>query len=85
MQNVGHRELQFQFFHVFGKYLVFWQALVCKSAESKNSIEIEIIILKREQEAASLLLTRGEREKSKPGGLDLSRHGLDRDSRSRHF
>ncbi len=22
---------------------------------------------------------------SKPGGLDLSRHGLDRDSRSRHF
>jgi hypothetical protein len=48
-----------------GNILFFWQALVCKSAESKNSIEIEIIILKREQEAASLLLTRGEeREKS---------------------
>ena len=47
-----------------GNILFFWQALVCKSTESKNSIEIEIIILKREQEAASLLSTRGEREKS---------------------
>jgi hypothetical protein len=31
-------------------------------------------------------IDRGEKDqKVKPGGLDLSRRGLDRDSRSRHF
>jgi hypothetical protein len=39
-----------------GNILFFGQALVCKSAESKNSIEIEIIILKREQEAAFVIV-----------------------------